>query len=76
MERIKTNCKSDKIKDNVRLFAKTLLECFDEKESQATQTDMSSDDFSFMISNLWIHLEKDTKLKLLMMIFSDLGFDD
>ena len=76
LERIKTNCKSDKTKDNVRLFAKTLLECFDEKESQATQTDMSSDDFSFMISNQWMHLETDTKLKLLMMFFSDLGFDE
>ena len=42
----------------------------------ATQTDMSSDDFSFIISYLWMHLETDSKLKLLMKIFSDLGFDE
>ena len=48
LERIKTNCKSDKTKDNVRLFAKTLLEFLNEKESHTTQTDMSSDDLKSM----------------------------
>ena len=49
---------------------------FNEKELHATQTDMSSDDFSFIISYLWMHLETDSKLKLLMTIFSDMGFDE
>ena len=49
---------------------------FNEKELHATQTDMSSDDFWYIILYLWMHLETDSKLKLLMKIFSDLGFDE
>ena len=41
LERMKTNCKSDKIKDNVRLFPNTILNFFNKKELHATQTDMS-----------------------------------
>ena len=61
----------------------------DTNESSSTQTDMdgmdyfsdvlentSGDDLTYFMSTMWEQIEQDTKLKLMMMFYSDLTFNE
>ena len=89
IDQIKSICKNNKVKENVHEFAKALLNSTEIKESNSTQTDMdgidyfndvlentSGDDLSYLMSTLWMQFEQDTKLKLMMMFYSDLSFNE
>ena len=86
IERIKAICKNDTLRANVKSFSEELLNFCENKETKTTQTDNrdilseilenSSSDLPYIVSNLWLNLMSKEKLKLLMMFYSDLKFDD
>ena len=68
------------MKTNLRQFALGILNFCEEKKSQGTQTididileeineNASVDQISIMVSNLWLNLDGDSKLRLLMLFF-------
>ena len=70
-------------------FAKALLKLTEDNESSSTQTDMdgmdffpdvlentSGDDLTYLMSTMWEQIEQDTKVKLMMMFYSDLTFNE
>ena len=74
------------MKTNLRQFALGILNFCDENISQGTQTididileeineNASVDQISIMVSNLWLNLDVDSKLRLLMLFFSDLDIN-
>ena len=79
-------CTSTKMKTNLRQFALGILNFCDEKKSQGTQTididileeineNASVDQISILVSNLWLKLDGHSKLKLLMLFFSDVDIN-
>ena len=88
IDQIKSICKNSKVKQNVQEFATALLKLKDTNESSSTQTDTdgmdyfsdvlentSGDDLTYM-STMWEQIEQDTKLKLMIMFYSDLTFNE
>ena len=68
------------MKTNLRQFALGILNFSEEKKFQGTQTididileeineNASVDQISNMVSNLWLNLDCDSKLRLLMLFF-------
>ena len=88
IERIKASCRYENLRANIKLFSKEILDFCDKdnKETKAMQTEIrdiiseilenSSHNLPYVVSNLWLNLKSNDKLKLLMMFFNDLEFED
>ena len=84
IEIIISQCKNEKIKSDINFIGKALLEITSEVEyeTSGTQTnhdlaqslmeDASVETISHLISFAWLKLDPDTKIKMLMLFFSNL----
>ena len=103
LEQIKHICtfSNTRIKKNIRLFAKNILDITTNHENKSVQTkktdftdqiiqtdydipaiflecleNMNGEDHSYFISSVWMKMEDSDKVKLLMLLYDELGFNE